>query len=39
MLSETIMRGETILHCAVEHIEVVKYLINECNCDPMVVDK
>ena len=30
-------RGETILHCAMEHIEVVKYLIIECNCDPMTV--
>ena len=31
-------RGETILHCAVEHTEVVKYLINECNFDPMNVN-
>ena len=31
--------GETILHCAVKHIEVVKYLINEHNCDPVVVNK
>ena len=29
--------GETILHCAMNHIEVVKYLIIECNCDPMTV--
>ena len=29
--------GETLLHCAVEHIEVVRYLIIECNCDPMTV--
>ena len=29
--------GKTILHCAVEHTEVVKYLIIECNCDPMTV--
>ena len=29
--------GETILHCAVKHIEIVKYLIIECNCDPMTV--
>ena len=29
--------GETILHCAVEHIKVVRYLIIECNCDPMTV--
>ena len=28
---------ETILHCAVKDIEVVKYLIIECNCDPMTV--
>ena len=25
--------GQTVLHCAVKHIDVVKYLINECNCD------
>ena len=31
--------GQTVLHCAVEHIDVVKYLINECNCDIMVTDK
>uniref|UniRef100_A0A1X7T0P0 Uncharacterized protein n=1 Tax=Amphimedon queenslandica TaxID=400682 RepID=A0A1X7T0P0_AMPQE len=31
--------GWTVLHCAVEHIDVVKYLINECNCDIMVTDK
>ena len=36
-LMATNKRGETILHCAVEHIEVVKYLIIECNCDPMTV--
>ena len=30
-------RGETILHCAVNHIEVVKYLIIECNFDPMTL--
>ena len=28
-------KGETILHCAVEHVDILKYLINECNCDPM----
>uniref|UniRef100_A0A1X7TJ04 Uncharacterized protein n=1 Tax=Amphimedon queenslandica TaxID=400682 RepID=A0A1X7TJ04_AMPQE len=27
--------GRTVLHCAVGHIDVVKYLINECNCDIM----
>ena len=26
------MNGLTVLHLAVEHIDVVKYLINECNC-------
>uniref|UniRef100_A0A1X7SL74 Uncharacterized protein n=1 Tax=Amphimedon queenslandica TaxID=400682 RepID=A0A1X7SL74_AMPQE len=31
--------GQTVLHCAVKHIDVVKYLINECNCDIMVTDK
>ena len=31
--------GETVLHCAVEHISVVKYLIIECGCDPMATDK
>uniref|UniRef100_A0A1X7T756 Uncharacterized protein n=1 Tax=Amphimedon queenslandica TaxID=400682 RepID=A0A1X7T756_AMPQE len=29
----------TVLHCAVKHIDVVKYLINECNCDIMTRDK
>ena len=37
-LMATNKQGETILHCAVKHIEVVMYLITECNCDPMVVD-
>ena len=31
--------GRTVLHRAVEHIDVVKYLINQCNCDIMVTDK
>ena len=31
--------GRTVLHCAVKHIDVVKYLINECNCDIMATDK
>uniref|UniRef100_A0A1X7TER8 Death domain-containing protein n=1 Tax=Amphimedon queenslandica TaxID=400682 RepID=A0A1X7TER8_AMPQE len=31
--------GRTVLHCAVRHIDVVKYLINECNCDIMTTDK
>ena len=31
-------QGHTILRCAVEHIEVVKYLIIECNCNPMTID-
>ena len=29
--------GKTILCCAVEHTDVVKYLIIECNCNPMTV--
>ena len=31
--------GRTVLHRAVKHIDVVKYLINECNCDIMTRDK
>ena len=31
--------GQTVLHFAVKHIDVVKYLINECNCDIMIPDK
>uniref|UniRef100_A0A1X7SR03 Uncharacterized protein n=1 Tax=Amphimedon queenslandica TaxID=400682 RepID=A0A1X7SR03_AMPQE len=31
--------GRTVLHCAVKHIDVIKYLIKECNCDIMVTDK
>uniref|UniRef100_A0A1X7TWC7 Death domain-containing protein n=1 Tax=Amphimedon queenslandica TaxID=400682 RepID=A0A1X7TWC7_AMPQE len=31
--------GLTVLHHAVKHIDVVKYLINECNCDTTVTDK
>ena len=30
--------GWTVLHHAVKHIDVVKYLINECNCDIMTPD-
>ena len=30
--------GRTVLHHAVKHIDVVKYFINECNCDIMVTD-
>ena len=37
-LMATNKRDETILHCAVEHTEVVKYLISECNYDPMIVN-
>ncbi|XP_019855299.1 PREDICTED: espin-like [Amphimedon queenslandica] len=32
-------RGQTVLHYAVGHINVVNYLINECNCDIMAPDK
>ena len=32
-------KGQTVLHLAVEHIDVVKYLINECSCNIMVTDK
>ena len=31
--------GRTVLHCAVKHIDVVKYLISECNFDIMATDK
>ena len=31
--------GRTVLHLAVKHIDAVKYLINECNCDIMITDK
>ena len=31
--------GWTVLHCAVKHIDVLKYLINECSCNIMVTDK
>ena len=31
--------GQTVLHYAVGHINVVKYLINERNCDIMTPDK
>ena len=31
--------GQRVLHCAVEHISIVKYFITECICDPMVTDE
>ncbi|XP_019849602.1 PREDICTED: espin-like [Amphimedon queenslandica] len=31
--------GRTVLHCAAKHIDVVKYLINECKCGIMITDK
>ena len=31
--------GQTVLHCAAEHISIVEYLITKCKCDPMVTDK
>uniref|UniRef100_A0A1X7TR96 Uncharacterized protein n=1 Tax=Amphimedon queenslandica TaxID=400682 RepID=A0A1X7TR96_AMPQE len=34
--------GETVLHVAAAKYntpDVIKYLINECNCDPMTIDK
>ena len=31
--------GRTVLHWAVRHINVVKYLINQCNCDIMTLTK
>ena len=31
--------GRTVLHRAIKHIDVVKYLINECNCEIMTTDK
>uniref|UniRef100_A0A1X7TES6 Uncharacterized protein n=1 Tax=Amphimedon queenslandica TaxID=400682 RepID=A0A1X7TES6_AMPQE len=34
--------GETALHCAVHvchvHVDIVKYLLINCNCDPMTAD-
>uniref|UniRef100_A0A1X7TB68 Uncharacterized protein n=1 Tax=Amphimedon queenslandica TaxID=400682 RepID=A0A1X7TB68_AMPQE len=30
--------GRTVLHCAVKHIKVIKYLIKKCNCDIMTPD-
>uniref|UniRef100_A0A1X7TFF4 Uncharacterized protein n=1 Tax=Amphimedon queenslandica TaxID=400682 RepID=A0A1X7TFF4_AMPQE len=31
--------GQTVLHLALKHIDVLKYLINECNCDLRTPDK
>ena len=31
--------GWTVLHHAVKHIDVIKYLINECNCDIISTNK
>ena len=31
--------GQTVLHLAVEHIDVVNYLITECKCDIVAPDK
>ena len=31
--------GRTVLHCSFKHIDVVKYLIIECNCDIRIPDK
>uniref|UniRef100_A0A1X7UDF7 Death domain-containing protein n=1 Tax=Amphimedon queenslandica TaxID=400682 RepID=A0A1X7UDF7_AMPQE len=30
--------GQTVLHHAIRHIDVVQYLIDQCNCDIMVTD-
>ena len=30
--------GETVLHCAVCHVDIVKYLVVDCICDPMSAD-
>ena len=38
-LMATNEHGETVLHCAVCHVDVVKYLLTDCNCDPMTADK
>ena len=32
-------RGRTVLHYGAKHIDTIKYLITECNCDPMVTNK
>ena len=37
-LKATKYSGETVLHCAARHIDIVKYLINECHCDPMATN-
>ena len=31
--------GQTVLHCAVQHLDVLNYLINDCTCDVTVIDK
>uniref|UniRef100_A0A1X7VDQ8 Uncharacterized protein n=1 Tax=Amphimedon queenslandica TaxID=400682 RepID=A0A1X7VDQ8_AMPQE len=31
--------GVTVLHRAAGHIDSIKYLINECHCDPMATTK
>ena len=37
-LEATNKKHQTVLHCAIEHTNVVRFLIDECNCDPMATD-
>ena len=32
-------KDRKVLHYGAKHIDIVKYLITECNCDPMATDK
>ena len=32
-------KGRTTFHCAVRHIDVLRYLIIKCKCDPMATDQ
>ena len=34
----TDMDPKPVLHCAVKHIDIVKYLITKCGCDPMTTN-
>ena len=32
-------KANKLIHKAVKHVNIVRYLVTECNCDPMVIDK
>ena len=32
-------KANKLIHKAVKHVNIVRYLVTECNCDPMVTDK